>query len=153
MRLTNKQLSLIANMIHKRIYTKEYYAEQKVAKDLYITKHSKDFYWSELFHQIKMILELKSVQYVSILSKDLCTAIEVLQDNTIHYYNENSNECFYKLEDVDKYIAKVLWKELDYRKGKPTLSIEQIENEIVLSMLHTKDIDQLIEKVTERLTA
>lgn len=140
-------------MIHEKIYTKEYYAEQKFLKDKYIEDNSKDFYWSQLFYQIRAVLELDSVHAISVLNKDLCLSIRVLKDPTIHYYNERSTEWFYTLEDVDKYVAKVLWKEFDYQKEKPTLSIEQIENEIVLSMLHTKDIDQLIEKVTERLTA
>ena len=145
MRLTNKQLNLIVDMIYNNIYNEAYKNKIIKEKEAFVSTHMKQFKASWLYKDVTAALKHKFIEWVRVLDRDLYVAIGIQSP-----YSPTSTSCSY-FSSTQETEEKVKSLTLNQFKETNKITKTQIENEVILSMLNAKDINTLIENITSKL--
>ena len=145
MRLTNKQLNLIVDMIYNNIYNEAYKNKIIKEKETFVSTHMKQFKASWLYKDVTAALKHKFIEWVRVLDRDLYVTIGIQNP-----YSPTSTSCSYFSSTSDT-EEKVKALTLNQFKETNKITKTQIENEVILSMLNAKDINTLIENITSKL--
>lgn len=145
MRLTNKQLGLIVDMIYNNIYNEAYKNKIIKEKEAFVSTHMKQFKASWLYKDVTAALKHKFIEWVRVLDRDLYVAIGIPSP-----YSPTSTSCSYfsSTQETEEKVKSLI---LNQFKETNKVTKTQIENEVILSMLNAKDINTLIENITSKL--
>ena len=146
MRLTNKQLGLIVDMIYNNIYNETYKNKIIKEREAFITSHMKQFKTSGLYKDITAALKHKFIEWVRVLDRDVYVAIGIPSP-----YSPTSTSCSYfsSTQEAEEKVKALISNQF---KETNKVTKTQIENEVILSMLNAKDISALIQNVSLSLT-
>jgi len=145
MRLTNKQLGLIVDMIYNNIYNEAYKNKIIKEKEEFVSTHLKQFKASWLYKDVTAALKHKFIEWVRVLDRDLYVAIGIPSP-----YSPTSTSCSYfnSTSDTEEKARSLISNQF---KETNKITKTQIENEVILSMLNAKDINTLIESISSKL--
>jgi len=141
MRLTNRQTSIIVDMIYNNIYNKEYVAKLTKEKETHIDNWIKLLKASTVYKSVTKALDLSLIQWVRVLDTQFYAAM------WIEYPYSWSTSCSY-FNSTEEMLKDARWKLVNNYKEENRVSKNDIETKVIMSMLNAKDIDALIQSVS-----
>jgi len=147
MRLTNKQLNLIVDMIYNNIYNETRKNKIIKEKEAFIASHMEQFKMSVLYKDMTAVFEYKSIEWAGVLERDMYTSIEIPSP----YSPTSTSWNYYRsIEDLEEKAEAMISKDF---KETNSVTRTQIENKVMLSTLNIRDINIFIEDISNSFTS
>lgn len=147
MKLTNKQLNLIVDMIYNNIYNETHKNKITKEREAFIASHMEQFKMSVLYKDMAAVLEYKSIEWAGVLERDMYTSIEIPNP----YSPTSTSWGYYRsMAEVEEKAKTIISREF---KETNSVTRTQIENKVMLSTLNAKDMNTLIEDISNSFTS
>ena len=134
-------------MIYKNINNADTQEKRRAEQEKYIAKSMKEFVKSNLYKTVESYLNssiYKSYfEWVNVLDKKISDEIWF----KVPSYGDRSTSKFKTIDDFYYHIEQKFLSKYEYHNPLPSRT--DIENKVLLSMLNTKDLNELVKYITE----